>query len=271
VNITMSNSAKQRQFFNDALKVVRELGCEVAITNNKHFKAKISRNNKVGTWFVSTTPSSRFAAQRAAISDLKKLLKDIGALHEDQHLGQGMLHMMSINHRSSAESALDAIIQREQTMSLNLFKQLLSDAYPELTAENVSELLNIFEKILTSVVDERRSSSTVLQDWTVLNPEAHSNAACARNVLVSASDKSNRFQFGWENSYKLKDAMESLLNYYEMCKHTTKLGVLLTNVWRPGELSLYASAIDAFDSRGIQSVALMVSGKSVMPVCWPWK
>lgn len=267
----MSNSAKQRQFFNYAVQIVRELGCVVTITQNKHFKATISCNNKVGTWFVSTTPSSRFTAQREAISDLKKLLRNIGALGDDQNLSQGMLHMMRTKDLSSVESDLDTIIQREQTMNPNLFKELLSDAYPKLDAENIREVMYIFETVLTSVDGERHSGPSVLPDWIVLNPEAYPNAACARNVLVTASDKSNRFHFRLKNSYKLKNAMETLLNYYEICQHTTKLGILLTNVWRPGELSLYASEIDAFDSRGMQSVALMVSGKSVLPVCWPWK
>jgi hypothetical protein len=267
----MSNSAKQRQFFNDAVHVVRELGCDVTITKNKHFKAKISCNNKVGTWFVSTTPSSRFTAQREAISDLKKLLRNIGALDEDQNIGQGMLHMMTSNQSSDARSRLDAIIQRDQIMNPSLFKELLSDAYPELSAENIDALLDIFEKIPPSVPEGTVGDSSALPDWVVLNPKAQSNAVCARNALVTASDKSNRFHLGWKNSFTLKKSVETLLNYYQICQHTTKLGVVLTNVWRPSELSLYASDIEAFKSRGIQSIALILSGTSLLPISWPWR
>jgi hypothetical protein len=267
----MSNSAKQRQFFNDAVHVVRELGCEVTTSQNKHFKATISCNNKVGTWSVSTSPSSRFNAQREAISDLKKLLRTIGALAENQSLGQSMLHMMTLNHSTTTTSALDAVIQRDQMMNPSLFKQLLSDTYPELSAESVSAILDIFEKILPTATNESRGDSAAIPDWAVLEPDAQSNALCARKILVTASDKSNRFQFGWKNSYKLKESVEVLLNYYQSCQHITKLGVLVTNVWRPGEISLYASGIDAFESRGIQSVAIIASGTSLLPICWPWR
>ncbi len=267
----MSNSAKQRKFFNDAVHVVRELGCDVTTTQNKHFKATISCNNKVGTWSVSTSPTSRFNAQREAISDLKKLLRNIGALAGNQNLGQSMLHMVTLNHRTTATSALDAVIQRDQIMSPRLFKKLLSDSYPELSIENVSAILDIFEKILTSASNESRDDSASLPDWAVLKPEAKSNALCAQKVLVTASDKSNRFQLGWKNSYKLKESVETLLDYYQNCQHITRLGVVLTNVWRPGELSIYASDIDAFESKSVQSVALISSGNSLLPICWPWR
>lgn len=267
----MSNSAKQRQFFNDALQKVRELGCDVIITQNKHFKAKISHNDKAGIWGVSTTPSNRFSAQRAAISDLKKILRSIGALSEDQNIGQGMLHMMTSIHKSSAEIALDSVIQNELITSPDLFKQLLTENYPDLSSENASALLSLFEKMLTCTSIDKFSSTSELREWAVLSPEAQSKVVCSRNVLVKASDKSNRYLFDMANSYKLKAAVENLLNYYQNCQHITQLGILLTNVWRPSELSLYASEIDAFESKGIQSVALIVSGSSLIPISWPWR
>jgi hypothetical protein len=48
--LIMSNSAKQREFLKKAVKTIKDLGCEVTIEQNKHYKIKIRRNDlKIGT------------------------------------------------------------------------------------------------------------------------------------------------------------------------------------------------------------------------------
>ena len=132
----MSNSAKQRAFFNQAIKLLEGLGCEVTTEQNKHYKAKISRNGKVGTWGVSTTPSNRFSAQRAAISDLKKILRDIGIDLGNQNFGAGIIQMIIPGGKPSISQQLDSLIETDPFMNSSIFRDLLKHSYPNLTPEN---------------------------------------------------------------------------------------------------------------------------------------
>jgi hypothetical protein len=266
----MSNSAKQREFFDKAIKVVENLGCTVTVERNKHFKAKISNKDQIGTWGVSTTPSNRFSAQRAAISDLKKVLRGIGIDLESKNFGAGLLHMQIAATLSSAKH-LDSLIEREEFMSPRLFDDLLKHSYPNLTADNlvaISSIVEIIQKI-PSCGSEGGSHS--MPDWIILNPHGLPNDACIKNVMVLASDRSNRFPLRWEDAYTLHDALENLFNYYTKCQIITKFGVLVTNVWSPSKLFSFASQVEHFEAKGIQTVVILVSGNSALPVSWPWR
>lgn len=266
----MSNSAKQREFFDKAIKIIESLGCRVTIERNKHYKARITHNDKVGTWGVSTSPSNRFSAQRAAISDLKKVLRVIGIDLNNKSFGSGMLHMQIRGGFSSAK-LLDDLIERESLMNPKLFSDLLNHSYPNLTSENQTSILSITEAIQKNLNTNNENGPTSLPNWAVLKPHGIPSNACMKNVMVMASDKSNRFNLRWDDAYSLNDALENLINYYATCPNITKLGVLITNVWSPSKLSSFSSQIEHFEAAGIQSVVILISGNSALPISWPWR
>jgi len=266
--LIMSNSAKQREFLKKAVKTIEDLGCEVSIEQNKHYKIKIRRNNQVGIWGVSTTPKNRYTAQRDAISELKTVLRSIGLDLSNQNFGTGLLHMQ-IN-KPNITQILDALIEKEDFMNPNLFKDLLQHCYPNLTIENQNSVLNISEAVQKIISSSSESGSISAPDWVVLSPLGSRHNACVRNVMTFASDR-NRFAPQWRDSYKLTDAVEGMLTYFKACEKITELGVLVTNVWRPGELSRYRLDIENFEVKGIQSVAILISGNSALPISWPWR
>jgi len=92
-----------------------------------------------------------------------------------------------------------------------------------------------------------------------------------KNVMVMASDKSNRFSLKSDDVFSLNDALENLINYYTSCQKITKLGVLVTNVWSPSKLFSFNYPIKHFETKGIQSVVILISSNSILPIFWPWR
>ena len=74
-----------------------------------------------------------------------------------------------------------------------------------------------------------------------------------------------------KNAYSLNDALENLVNYYQNCHKITKLGVLVTNVWSPSKLFSFFPQIEYFETRGIQSVVILISANATLPISWPWR
>ena len=208
--LIMSNSAKQREFFDKAIKTVENLGCTVTVERNKHYKAKISHNDQVGTWGVSTTPSNRFSAQRAAISDLKKVLRGIGIDLDSKNFTAGMLHMQMMGTLSTSQQ-LDSLIEREEFMNPKLFNDLLNHSYPNLTTDNQTAILSVSEIIQKIPSANTQDEAVSMPDWVILNPYGSPNNACMKNVIVMASDKSNHFTLKWDDAYSLKDALMKLM------------------------------------------------------------
>ena len=237
----MSNSAKQREFFDKAIKTIENLGCKVTVERNKHFKAKISYDNKVGTWGVSTTPSNRFSAQRAAISDLKKILREIGIDLGNKNFNAGMLHMQITGGLSTAQ-LLDSFIEKDPLMSPKLFNDLLNHSYPNLTSDNQAAILSIGE-VIPKIFSAGSIGNTIsIPDWSILDPHRTDN-----------------------------NALENLITYYTNCQKITKLGVLITNVWSPSKLFSFAPQIEHFETRWIQSVVILISANDALPISWPWR
>ena len=156
-------------------------------------------------------------------------------------------------------------------MNPKVFSDLLNHGYPNLTTDNQAIISIIFEIIQKTNSINTGGRTVSIPDWVVLNPHGTPNNACMKNVMVMASDKSNRFTMKWDDAYSLNDALENLINYYTNCQRITKLGVLLTNVWSPSKLSSFASQVEHFETKGIQSVVILVSGKSALPISWPWR
>jgi hypothetical protein len=156
-------------------------------------------------------------------------------------------------------------------MNPKIFSDLLNHSYPNLISENQAAILSIADAIQKIQSTNTEVGSALLSDWSVLNPYGITSNACRRNVIVMATDKSNRFSLRWDNTYSLNDALENLINYYTNCQSITKFGVLLTNVWSPSKLFSFSSQIEHFETRGIQSVVILISGNSALPISWPWR
>lgn len=156
-------------------------------------------------------------------------------------------------------------------MNPKLFNDLLNHCYPNLTPDNRTAISYVAEIIQTIPVKNIQEGTISIPDWVVLNPHGLPTNACMKNVMVKATDKSNRFSLRWDDAYSLNDALEKLTNYYTNCQKITRLGVLVTNVWSPSKLFSFVSPIEYFETIGIQSVIILVSGNTVLPISWPWR
>ena len=146
----------------------------------------------------------------------------------------------------------------------------LTQAYPSLTVTNHNELATLLESLQMTVVDHG-AFPCAASDWPMISPKGNSNGVCSRNILSIGGDRSSFYKQRWKNVYTLEEASVYLLDYYERCKHITKLGVLLTDVWRPSTLSRWSHIYEMYETMGIQSVALLYSGHQITPIRWPWR
>jgi len=147
---------------------------------------------------------------------------------------------------------------------------LIKRPFPNLTDENrqqVNDLISELEKIRLG--DGGPENLDVI--WPIISPKGNSTGLCSRNVLSIGGDRSSFYKQRWKNVYTLEEASVYLLDYYERCKHITKLGVLLTDVWRPSTLSRWSHVYEMYETIGIQSVALLYSGHQIIPIRWPWR
>ncbi|MBT8579726.1 hypothetical protein G6646_02060 [Polynucleobacter paneuropaeus] len=143
-------------------------------------------------------------------------------------------------------------------------------SYPELTQDNHRELEKLIDQLKKSVINS--DWGTLLDcGWPIISPKGSSTSVCSRNILSIGGDKSNFYKQRWKNVHALEEASVYLLDYYERCKHITKLGVLLTDVWRPSTLSRWGHIYEMYETIGIQSVALLYSGHQITLIRWPWR
>jgi hypothetical protein len=153
---------------------------------------------------------------------------------------------------------------------LHLPTSAVSQAYPNLTVANHNELATLLEHLNKTAVDQGPFPSAA-SDWPIISPKGNINGACSKNILSIGGDRSSFYKQRWKNVHSLDHASVFLLDYYERCKHITKLGVLLTDVWRPSTLSRWSHIYEMYETMGIQSVALLYSGHQITPIRWPWR
>ena len=151
-----------------------------------------------------------------------------------------------------------------------LLTSTLPQAYPNLTVANRNELATLLERLHMTAVDHG-SFQNGAGDWPIISPKGNSTGLCSRNVLSIGGDRSSFYKQRWKNVHTREEASVYLLDYYERCKHITKLGVLLTDVWRPSTLSRWSHIYEMYETMGIQSVALLYSGHQITPIRWPWR
>ena len=153
----------------------------------------------------------------------------------------------------------------------DVFTQTLQDRYPNLTKESITAILELPFEIMTDQNDAGSCGNT-LNPWSVLQPNSPQAISCSRNVLSIGADQSRWYPNRWKNCYPFDQAMHELVNYYSHCSPITKLGVFLTDCWRPSVLWKYAGAIESYELMGINSVAILTSNKKhPTPMAWPWR
>ena len=141
-------------------------------------------------------------------------------------------------------------------------------AYPNLTPDNRRELEHLLQQLNAS--EKTLNSEIELNDWPLILQDGGCNI-CSKNILSIGGDRNNFYKQRWKNVHSLDQASVFLLDYYECCKNITKLGVLLTDVWRPSTISRWGHIYEMYESMGIQSVALLYSGQQITPIRWPWR
>jgi hypothetical protein len=270
----VSDSRQQERFFEAAIKTIRSEGCEVFVERNKHFKATISANNQKKLWTVSTTPRNRRVAQQEAISDLKKVLRELGIPVDQKRFREGMLHMMSSVAEKSLGQQLDQLIEVAVMIDSEKFKNALSAIYPELSQEEVFDLAKILE-IFTESFDGFGNLPDSSDGWSVLRPaeskDEISPLVCSRRIIIPASDKNRYLPYKWKHAFDFESAIKTLFKVFEICEGTTGLGVVVTNVWRPSVVCKYQKEFERFLDRGQKTVFLLSSGRVVLPVSLPWR
>ena len=147
---------------------------------------------------------------------------------------------------------------------------LLNNSFPNLTHENRKKVDRLIA-ILTKIGLDGGQFDNLDSAWPIISPCGNGSGVCNREILAIGADKSNFYKQRWKNVYSLEEASIYLLDYYERCKHITKLGVLLTDVWRPSTLSKWGHIFEIYETMGIQSVALLYSGHQITPIRWPWR
>lgn len=241
----MSNSAKHRTFVKEVIKVLKEMGCAISIDQNKHFKIKISYGDKKDNWSVSTSPRNRKSAQQSAIGDLKRKLKNLG-FDDLTPLENSSLMTMIVN-----ESEFQTNIQniKSQATALDL----------DLSPEEIETL----GRIIDCSLNKTRTSSD--GSLAILGPDGQPSGVCAKFVGVPVAEKGN---FG--KSYLLTAGIDALLDYYYHCQGIVKMGVVVTDIWRPSNINQAELALQYYDFNGIKTIFILTTGKNLSIIQPPW-
>lgn len=153
----------------------------------------------------------------------------------------------------------------------DIFTQTLRDRYPNLPKDSLTAILELpFD--VTANQNGLGSSRNAQNSWAVLLPNSPPTTSCSSNVLSIGTDQSRWYPNRWKNCYPFERALDELVNYYSHCSPITKLGVFLTDCWRPSTLWKYAGAVESYELMGINSVAILTSNrKHPTPIAWPWR
>ena len=246
----MSNSNKHRTFINEVIKVLKDMGCYVSIDENKHVKIKVANEDKKDTWIVSKSPTNRFSAQRNALSELKRTLRNLG-VNDLSPLENNSLLTMIVN---GYESQID----------IQNIKSQLESQVDRGELGLLSEEVEILSRIIESSLNPTKTASN--GDISILRPDGKPLSACTKFVAVPAAEKGS-----YHNSYTLKVGCDALLNYYQHCQGIVVMGVVVTDIWRPSNKNELEIPIQIFESLGIKTMFVLTSGHSVTIIPPTWK
>jgi hypothetical protein len=252
----MSNSSKQRTFIKNTIERLRDIGVDVELEKGKHYKATLTHDGKKEVIIMSSAPSSRNRAQRDALGDIRRALRN---LNVDPHaLRQpGLLHFIVGNdQRAMHDPENDGLAQRMEHEGYG---------YEEIAAA-IRSIDALEHDIQTSFGEGG------CKDLSILTPantaHAQKNIPCTPLVAVACAERGSNFG---KRYFRLRVGLEALLGYYDQCLGSVRIGVVVTNVWRPFDLLEYSLDLDYFESVGIKTVFILRSGSQSYPIIAPWK
>lgn len=254
----MSNSSKQRSFLKDLLRELKVQGEEhdinVSVETGKHSKVVLSSGSKRQSVTISSTPRNRSVAQRAALADIRRALSELNPLAASNFDGRGILQMLSDS------STTDETFNSSLDSNLDKLRESLE---VELDKADVSDVVSLIETMLSPNLNRNSVSLGINQSVvsSILSPgqpNPHHPVACQRIVGVKAVEKP---LFG--NHFTLRQAIESLLDYYSHCSKTTRIGVIVTDIWRPSDIGRASFEFDYWDVNGVKTLFVLACGKGI--------
>jgi len=74
-----------------------------------------------------------------------------------------------------------------------------------------------------------------------------------------------------KREFTLTGAIRALTSTYAKCRAMTSIGVLVTDVWRPSNLKHHEYDLRTAENSGIRTVPILINGRSLKPVKFPWE
>lgn len=74
-----------------------------------------------------------------------------------------------------------------------------------------------------------------------------------------------------KREFTLTGAIRALTSTYAKCRGMTSIGVLVTDVWRPSNLKHHEYDLRTAVNSGIKTVPVLINGRSLKPVKFPWE
>jgi hypothetical protein len=264
----MSNSAKQRSFIRDLIKHLEEIGLEVILEQSKNFILSIIYRDKKKKVAISCTPSNRAIAQLKALSDVKRTIAEIDESIARTFNPKGLLQMITNNGSLQNKNMGNEPIPDYESLRDSLIT-------PELDNSTIDDIIKAVKAAIESndLSNGKDNGGSSIGNAgpgpngiTVLTPDGNFPAQCSRIVTVYAREQKNRVR-----AYSLKKALEALINYYSNCLPITKLGVVVTDIWRPSELFAFEPALDFYEAKGIRTIIILKSNGNLHLLNFPWR
>jgi hypothetical protein len=260
----MSNSSKQRLFIKNLIKELKTQGEQhdiiVSLEAGKHSKVILSSGSKSQSVTISSTPKNRSAAQRAALADIRRALSSLNPLAGSSFDAHGMLQMMSVS--SSHDETLDP----HKEINVNVLRESLKVDLNEFDVGKVLELVEIMLSMGPTIyrLDPDRLYGVGSSILIPSQPDYGYPISCQPLVGIRAAEKP---LFG--NYFTLKQAIDSLLAYYSRCSQIAKIGVIVTDVWRPSDINRFSFELDYWELNGVKTFFILFSGHNVHAVDRP--
>lgn len=155
-------------------------------------------------------------------------------------------------------------------MQVDLFTNLLHSNYPNLSAEKITAIISIYDDI-ASVAQFGRVGNEDIANWLIIDEESSPTPTSKAGLICRVGGKSRYNPMKWENAFNLKEGLDNLIRHYSDSQQLISLGMLLTDIWRPVELYQYAKEIEKYERIGINTIAIIFSGRSITPIGLPWR
>jgi|GEM_PF-2058626 hypothetical protein len=269
----MGTGNKQRRFVDEAVQVLRNMGCSINEEPSNKIKVEIEFQGQKRAWIVSKTPKTT-RSQHAAIGDLRRVLRSIGLPEVPGATSFSVSYLTQ--HSVLLEIIHDCLNHDQGFIDMNI-KSIPAQAkalHPSLTPEDLDALAGLLAHLsggesMSSTGNGPSGVRAMPVNWAeiVRGPPPNPPPPCQRYVWAFAAERKN-----WEHQgLTVKEALAGLVNYYAQCPKVVKLGVLVTRVWRPSELFKFQGDIEASRTRGICSLPLLRSGHGWFLLEWPWQ